>query len=148
MRSRYKLRKNFKTFIYKNPKQNTILISNSNRRFEFVYLIFFRRWLKYFIKRAKYKKTNLFCHVCIVTNYWLSKKPQNSRMGKGKGDFLRRCFLITKNQPLLITRGIHIQALYKFKTQIEKKLNFKCSIQTNLRERTRILERPHSTKKI
>lgn len=147
MKSKFKLRKNFKTFIYKNVQQNTILLSNSNRRFEFVYLIFFRRWLKFFFKQSKRRRTNFFCKICIISNYWLSKKAQNSRMGKGKGKFLRKCFLIKKNQPLLITRGMDIFILYRFKKLIEKKLNFKCSIQTNFSQTHKFLSRPHSIKR-
>lgn len=146
MRSRFKLRKNFKTFIHKNPQQNTILLSNSNRRFEFVYLIFFRKLLRFFFKKSRKRRTNFFCKICIISNYWLSKKAQNSRMGKGKGKFLRKCFLIKKNQPLLITRGMDLSGLYKFKRLIEKKLNFKCSIQTNFISKHNFLSRPHSVK--
>lgn len=141
MERRHKLRVNFKTFIYKNPNLNTILISNTNRRFEFVYLIFFRRILKYFFKKSRKKRTNFFCKICILKNYWLSKKAQNSRMGKGKGNFLRHCFLIKKNQPLLITKGFDSYILYKFKRIIEKKLNFKCSVITNFKQKTRQLSR-------
>lgn len=52
-------------------------------------------------------------------------------MGKGKGNNLRKCILIKKNQPLLITSGVHLMYLFKFKKLIEKKLNFRCSIKTN-----------------
>lgn len=155
MVKRHKLRKNFKTYIYKNPKQCTILISNSNRRVEFVYFIFFRRLLKYFLKKSRRKRTNFFCKFCLVSNYWLSKKPQNSRMGKGKGSFIRKCFLVKKNQPILITKGINPSILYKFKKLVEKKLNFTCSIQTNFMQTRNIVSnkqgvitRAHSIKKI
>ena len=69
-------------------------------------------------------------------------------MGKGKGNFLRKCFLITKNQPILITKGININFLYYFKKKIEKKLNFKCSIQTNFRQRQRFIENTHSLTRV
>jgi len=68
-------------------------------------------------------------------------------MGKGKGIFLRRCFLIKKNQPLLITRGINIFILYAFKRRLEKKLNFKCSIITNFKKTNGEIELPHSAKR-
>lgn len=131
MLKRYKRRKNFKTFIFKNPQKNIILLSNSNRRFEFVYFIFFRRWLKFFFKKTKKRRKNISCKICLVSNYWLSKKPKNSRMGKGKGTFLRHCFLIKKNQPLLITRGIPIAYLYYFCYFLKKKLNFYCTLSLN-----------------
>lgn len=62
-------------------------------------------------------------------------------MGKGKGNFLRHCFLIKKNQPLLITKGFDSYILYKFKRIVEKKLNFKCSVITNFKQKTRQLSR-------
>jgi len=133
---KYKLRKNFQTFIYKNPKDKTLVLSNSNRRFEFVYFIFFRKTLKYFMKRARKKRTNFLCKICIISNYWLSKKSQNSRMGKGKGIFLRKCFLIKKNQPILITKGVNESFLHKFTDLIEKKLNFNFCVQSNFQQFT------------
>ncbi len=69
-------------------------------------------------------------------------------MGKGKGNFLRNCFLIKKNQPLLITSGINIFYLYKFKNRIEKKLNFKCSLVTNFKKQSRFINLPHTHQKI
>lgn len=155
MRSRHKLRKNYKVFQYKNPRQQLLLISNYNRRFEFVYFIFFRKILKYFLKKSRRRRTNFYCKFCLVSNYWLSKKPQNSRMGKGKGSFLRKCFLIKKNQPILIVRGINTIYLYKIKKLLEKKLNFTFSIQTNfvqsrntISHRQHNFSRAHSIKKI
>ena len=88
------------------------------------------------MKRARRKRTNFFCKVCIVSNYWLSKKSQNSRMGKGKGMFLRKCFLIKKNQPILITKGMNESYLHKFTDLIEKKLNFKFCVQSNFQQFT------------
>lgn len=131
MCNQQKNRTNFKSYIYQNPKFGVSLISNSNRRFEFVYFVFFRKWLKYFFKKAKKRKTSIRCYICLVGNYWVSKKTKNSRMGKGKGNLLRRCILIKKNQPILITSGINLAYLFPFKRLVEKKLNFRCSLQTN-----------------
>lgn len=69
MCTQQKIRKNYKIFFNKNCQMKVILISNTNRRFEFVYYIFFRKLLKYFLKRSKKRKTNFLCFINLIGNY-------------------------------------------------------------------------------
>jgi ribosomal protein L16/L10AE len=58
-------------------------------QFEYAYFYLIRRFLKYFFK-FKYSLDNYFkVWVFLKANFPVSKKSKNSRMGKGKGSFVR-----------------------------------------------------------
>jgi hypothetical protein len=69
-----------------------------NFRFEFIYFSLLKRYLK---KNLKTKFNYLIqprVWVNLRSNYPLTRKSKNSRMGKGKGSFLRWSILTYKNQ--------------------------------------------------
>lgn len=77
------------------------LVTRINFRFEFIYFLVLKRYLK---KNLKSKFNNLLnskIWVSLRSNYPLSRKSKNSRMGKGKGAFLRWSILTYKNQIIL-----------------------------------------------
>lgn len=65
------------------------LAFKKNIRFEFVYFFFMRKFLKRFTKSKKrfFKFSKVW--VFIRPNHVMTKKSKNSRMGKGKGTFIR-----------------------------------------------------------
>jgi len=63
-------------------------------KFECVYLKFLRRRLKLLLKRRKKNFLSRKIWINLKSNYPLSKKSKNSRMGKGKGSFLRWVIII------------------------------------------------------
>lgn len=63
-------------------------------KFECVYLKFLRRRLKLLLKRRKKNFLSRKIWINLKFNYPLSKKSKNSRMGKGKGSFLRWVIII------------------------------------------------------
>ena len=65
--------------------------------FEFLYFIFIKKFLKFFNKN-KYSNFNKFKYWSFLTgNFPISKKSKNSRMGKGKGSFLRWSIKLKQN---------------------------------------------------
>jgi ribosomal protein L16/L10AE len=66
---------------------------------EYIYLYNFKKSLKKYhnFKKKNTKKIWLFLH----KNYPLTKKSKNSRMGKGKGSFVRFCPRVLQNHNLL-----------------------------------------------
>ena len=63
------------------------LFFKKNCNFEFIYITFFKKFLKFFKKSYINKIQKIW--FLILKNYPISFKSKNSRMGKGKGDFLR-----------------------------------------------------------
>ncbi len=58
-------------------------------KFECVYLKFLKRKIKKLVKRKKKRYRGRRLWINLKANYPLTKKSKNSRMGKGKGIFLR-----------------------------------------------------------
>lgn len=58
-------------------------------KFECVYLKFLKRKIKKLVKRRKKRYRGRRLWINLKANYPLTKKSKNSRMGKGKGIFLR-----------------------------------------------------------
>lgn len=74
-----------------------LLINRSRFRFEYIYFRFLKKWIKKIVS-LKYKKTvKARIWFNITSNYPLTKKSKNSRMGKGKGSFLRWAILMPAN---------------------------------------------------
>lgn len=67
----------------------------------------------------------------IVPNHVIQCKSKNSRMGKGKGLFIRRIIRIPKNRILFEFSGISFYRLNFFIKKINKKLTFKTYIINN-----------------
>ena len=88
---------------YKTKAKNTRLkigdlgyITNSNFRFEFIYFLVLKKLFK---NNLKYKYPSFLyprLWVYLRSNYPLTRKSKNSRMGKGKGAFLRWSILTSK----------------------------------------------------
>lgn len=58
-------------------------------RFEYIYFFYMRKFLKRTIKKKKIFFYKRKIWVFIRPNQVLTKKGKNSRMGKGKGSFIR-----------------------------------------------------------
>ena len=66
-------------------------------KFEYLYFFFFKKFIK-FINKNKFKIINNFYFwFFLIGNYPLTKKSKNSRMGKGKGVFLRWAIILNNN---------------------------------------------------
>ena len=85
----------FKNRNKRNIKKTKLSYGNSgfvvakNVQFEYAYFYLIRRFLKYFFK-FKYSLGNYFkVWIFLKANFPVSKKSKNSRMGKGKGAFIR-----------------------------------------------------------
>lgn len=96
---------------------------------EYIYLYNFKKSLKkfYSFKKKNTKKVWLFLH----KNYPLTKKSKNSRMGKGKGSFVRFCSRVLQNHNLLEFSGFNIQELFFLKKNFQKKINIPMKIGFN-----------------
>ena len=70
-------------------------------------------------KLSKKKKFKLF--VLISCNHCFSKKSKNSRMGKGKGKFLRYVFRYKLLRPIFIFYKISLNRVSKFLNFLNKK---------------------------
>jgi len=89
-RNKYKLKK------IKLNYGNIGLAVFKNVQFEFVYFYIIKKFLKFFFK-FKYTTANYSkIWVILKANFPVSRKSKNSRMGKGKGSFVR--WLIKLNQ--------------------------------------------------
>ena len=88
---------------------------------EYIYLYNFKRSLKkyYNFKKNNIKKVWLFLH----KNYPLTKKSKNSRMGKGKGSFVRFCSRVLQNHSILEFSGFNILEVLLLKKNFQKKIN-------------------------
>lgn len=72
----------------RNSKKNKI-ISSKGGRFEFIYFFFIKKFFKKVCVKTKLKANHRKVLFYCYPNYPLTKKSKNSRMGSGKGYFLR-----------------------------------------------------------
>ena len=90
--------------------------------FEGVYYTKIRRLLKILIKRRKkfikFKKTQIW--VFLKPNYPISKKSKNSRMGKGKGSFLRWVTKLNRGFMLIEFSGLSFWRIKKINKSLIK----------------------------
>ena len=86
-----------------------------------IYLRFIRPLLKKIIKARNVKKKLKKFWLKLKTNFPVSKKSKNSRMGKGKGSFLRWIIKLTKYTIFLESTNISTYLARRIIT----KLNFK-----------------------
>lgn len=97
-------------------------------RFEFIYYLYVKKFLKRLMKRGVYSYESRKYWVFMRPNLTLTKKSTNSRMGKGKGAFLRRSFRTRVHSPLIEFKGVNpfiIKGLVKFLI-FKTRLSFFC----------------------
>jgi len=76
----------------------------------------------YFLKLRRINKRRLVkVYVYIMCNHNFSRKSKNSRMGKGKGKFVRFVFRSKIMKPIFIFNKISNYRLYKFIQYLNKK---------------------------
>ena len=95
-------------------------------RIENMHLFDLKKKFKFFLNKSK-KDLNNQLWIFINKNYPVSKKPKNSRMGKGKGKFIRLCTILPKNYIFLEFLNINILLLKKIMNYFSLKNNFKIS---------------------
>lgn len=112
---------------------DTVVFFKKSGTVESLYFKFFKKSLKKFIKQSKIapfsmrkKKIWFF----LTPNFPLTKKSKNSRMGKGKGGFVRWAIRVKQNNKLLETRNIPLLFLKILVSKIQFKLNIRLSITT------------------
>lgn len=111
---------------------NSIIFFTKEISFELKY---YRIILKYFKKNIKFKKKTkkLFLKrqgwLPLQVNFPLTKKSQNSRMGKGKGDFSRWVMRCKNGNTLIETKNISMYKLNKLMIVLKKKINCKLALQ-------------------
>lgn len=70
-------------------------------------------------------------YVSLNSNYMLSKKSKNSRMGKGKGTFIREAIKVKKFRPFVYTIGYGDRPLLKLANMFGSKTNKKLACFTS-----------------
>ncbi len=138
----------FKNRGYKIPKTINLkfgefaFVSGNESKMELIQFSYIKRFLKKLLKKRrkikskgksrtsqkaengdKIKNTKIW--VNLLPNYILSKKSKNSRMGKGKGGFLRWTFRLQQGTVLFEFVGIPYYKLLYVLLKIKKKLNLK-----------------------
>lgn len=114
-KKRYNRIKHFSSI--KKSCNSTSILTSCQFRFEYAYFRFLKKWFKKLIS-VKYKKTlpaKIWFN--IVSNYPLTKKSKNSRMGKGKGSFFRWAILISRNSIIFEFNNIQRWRIKKIKNK-------------------------------
>lgn len=110
---------------YKYINTNNSIISLKSGRFEYIYFFQVKRLLKKLLTKnnivVSRRRIIFFC----TSNYPISKKSKNSRMGSGKGDFLRWTIRVNKNSTLIKTYNIPAIILKRIVKLWNFKLPFK-----------------------
>jgi len=126
--SKFKRRKYFNVKPLKLTWGDCGIFFSKQERFEFIYYIFVKRFLKKFMKKGVYTFSSKKYWVFLRSNLTLSKKSKNSRMGKGKGSFLRRSFRTRVWSPLIEFKGANpflIKAFTRFLI-FKTRLKYQC----------------------
>lgn len=105
----------FKLFFNKSA---SIIFFWHTVKLEYVYFKLVRRKLRFLLKK---KKSTLVRKVWLnlKANYPISKKSKNSRMGKGKGKFLRWLIILKPMQAFLELDGFNFLKLVCFKKTLK-----------------------------
>jgi len=131
-------KKSFKAVSFKkrykpNYDINKLRYGNAGLKFlrayniEYIYLFDLKKKLKFFITlRKKIFNNNLW--IFLHGNSPISKKSKNSRMGKGKGPFLRMSCRVHKNMIFMEFLNLNYIILNKITTCFEKKNNLRIKI--------------------
>jgi ribosomal protein L16/L10AE len=81
------------------------IFSTNKIRFEFVHLKTIKKiFRKKYFKRRTYQH-NVKYWVMIKPNFLLTMKSKNSRMGSGVGAYVRVCFQVKPNKPLIFLQN-------------------------------------------
>lgn len=80
------------------------IISPKGGRFEYIYFFFVKKIFKKICINNNINKRKVY-FLC-TSNFPLTKKSKNSRMGSGKGYFLRWVFFTKKNSTIILTKNI------------------------------------------
>jgi len=105
---------------------------------ENIYLVFLKKKIKKFVKK-KTKKAKVWFF--LIENYPISRKGKNTRMGKGKGNYIRMVTRVKKNKILLEINNINtiflkkIRLFFKKKTGLDLIVDFKKVKQVIFRKR-------------
>lgn len=85
------------------------------------YLSFLKKKIKFFFKKRKRK--DLMVWFFLSKNFPISQKTKNSRMGKGKGIFVRSVIRVSKDKIFLEFSNMNIILLKKISKIFKKKNN-------------------------
>jgi len=91
-------------YILKNNKLKKTIITPRGGRFEYIYFFFIKKIFKKICNNNNINKRRVF-FLCN-SNMPLTKKSKNSRMGSGKGYFLRWVFFSKRNSTIVLTENI------------------------------------------
>lgn len=117
-------KRNFNNYNFKSLKFGDYgLTFSKNYRIENIHLFDLKKKFKFFLVQQK-KGLNKKLWIFIKKNYPISKKSKNSRMGKGKGKFIRLCTLVFKNSTFLEFLNINPIILRKILFFFKKKNYF------------------------
>lgn len=108
---------------YKKPKivwGDFSLNFEKSYNIEYICIYNFKKALKKFFK-FKFKKKKIW--LFLFKNFPITKKSKNSRMGKGKGKFVRFCSRTLYNHNILEFSGFTIKEIVKVKRVLKKKVN-------------------------
>lgn len=101
--------------------------ASKNFRFESVYFLKIRSLLKLIFKKKKnvnkFKKIKVW--VFLKANHPISKKSKNSRMGKGKGGFLRWVTKLNRGFIFLELKNVNYQRVVCLNNQIQLSVGVK-----------------------
>ncbi len=100
---------------YKN--HNILLCLKKKTSLEIYFFFFLKKILKYFYKKNNALANIFFFWIFLKLNFPITKKSKNSRMGKGKGAFLRYALKVSRyNTIVLKIKTINsLRILYLFK---------------------------------
>ena len=101
-----------------------------NYDLEYIYMFELRKKLKFFLTLRK-KILNKKLWINLIGNYPISKKSKNSRMGKGKGSFLRLACKLKKNTIFMEFLNLNFIILKKIIYLFNKKNNMSLKIIKN-----------------
>ena len=137
--NKIKIQKNIKRFknrrmakfIYDNKYfnfLNTKLVYNRvsyifNRFSLFLELKIYKFFIKNLRRMSKRKHFKSFLNICC--NHYFSRKSKNSRMGKGKGKFVRYVYRTISLKPVFTFIRISKKRLIKFTIYLNKKTKSK-----------------------
>ena len=137
--NKIKIQKNIKRFknrrmakfIYDNKYfnfLNTKLVYNRvsyifNRFSLFLELKIYKFFIKKLRRMSKRKHFKSFLNICC--NHYFSRKSKNSRMGKGKGKFVRYVYRTISLKPVFTFIRISKKRLIKFTIYLNKKTKSK-----------------------
>lgn len=114
----------FSKSCFKSSINGLFFFSKKNIFIEMFFFIFLKKIIKFFLKKNNSLNNIFFLWFSLKLNYPISKKSKNSRMGKGKGQFLRWILKFTANSLLLKIKCNNFKRInyiiYNF-----KRINFK-----------------------